>query len=161
MLEATLRQPCLQPQSSCAGTSKAKQNPYGFKKPKPDLVDGYGCLEGLQGKERERCLPAGKNRPAEQEIKESARKSFLQESWKASGDMLPFKGDGSGLISGGGCPMTRDSPRPALDLLQPGFSKNGDPSQEWKVVKVKRVLISPVAEPRKASKCSPTVFSQP
>ncbi|XP_028574120.2 synaptopodin [Podarcis muralis] len=154
MLEATLRQPCLQPQSSCAGTSKAKQNPYGFKKPKPDLVDGYGCLEGLQGKERERCLPAGKNRPAEpeeQEIKESARKSFLQESWKASGDMLLFKGDGSGLISGGRCPTTRDSPRPALDLLQPGFSKNGDPSQEWKVVKVKRVLISPVAEPRKAN----------
>lgn len=101
------------------------------------------------------CQQVGKScpsEPKEAEMKDSGRESFIPEPWRINGDMFPFKKDDQGIVSGGGCPVTRDSPRPASDLLHSELNSQGDHSQEWKVVKVKRVLISPVGEPRKASK---------
>ncbi|XP_062977627.1 synaptopodin [Elgaria multicarinata webbii] len=133
------------------------QNPHHFMKPQPDSAEGYGGLEKLQGKEKEshaRGLQVGKNCPAdpkEQEPKESTREHLPWESGRANGETLSLQRDGSGLPTGGVCPVTTHSSRPSSDLFHPGFSNRADPSQEWKVVKVKRVLISPVGEPRKAN----------
>ncbi|XP_066474484.1 synaptopodin [Tiliqua scincoides] len=157
MLKATLLQPCLHPQSSCAGSSKANPNPHSSPKPMPDSAEIYGCLGRLQGMEKEIhqiCQQVGKScpsEPKEADMEDSGRDKFPPEPWKINGDMFPFKKDDRGLVSGGGCPVTRDSPRPASDLLHSELNSQGDHSQEWKVVKVKRVLISPVGEPRKAN----------
>ncbi|XP_040429448.1 synaptopodin isoform X3 [Cygnus olor] len=42
-------------------------------------------------------------------------------------------------------------PDSAPELLPTAASPTADPSQEWRVVKIKRVLINPASEPRKAS----------
>lgn len=46
-------------------------------------------------------------------------------------------------------------PDSAPELLPTAASPTADPSQEWRVVKIKRVLINPAGEPRKASKQNP------
>ncbi|XP_060621436.2 synaptopodin [Anolis sagrei] len=152
MLHATLLQSCLPSQSSSSAGSKATQNPHSSKKPMADSVEIYNCLGNLQGKEKAShpsYLQVGSNHPAkqkEQEMNELPGK----ESWRANENLpLPFQRDGIGLASEDGCPVTKDSPRQASGLLHSAFGKPGDQGQEWKVVKVKRVLISPVGEPRK------------
>lgn len=44
------------------------------------------------------------------------------------------------------------APSPAPQLSPTAASPMDDPSQEWRLVKIKRVLIAPSSEPRKASK---------
>lgn len=44
------------------------------------------------------------------------------------------------------------APSPAPQLPPTAASLMDDPSQEWRLVKIKRVLIAPSSEPRKASK---------
>uniref|UniRef100_A0A6J0UP34 Synaptopodin n=1 Tax=Pogona vitticeps TaxID=103695 RepID=A0A6J0UP34_9SAUR len=154
MLQATLLQACLQSQANRAGSPRAKQNSHSFLKPKSDSRDGYGCSGRLQGKEKEsspRHLQVAKSFPANpkaQEMKESPSEDVLGGSWRANGEVLPSSRDSGGLARGG-CPVTRDPPSSASELLPSGLSNRADQSQEWKVVKVKRVLISPVGEPRK------------
>ncbi|XP_053148795.1 synaptopodin [Hemicordylus capensis] len=156
MLKATLPQPCLQSQSNCAASSKANQNPHSSKKLKPDSAEACVCLGRQQGKKIEshqRWQLVGKScpsEPKEEEMKKS-RENFLQETWRTTGNMLQFKRDGSELVSDSGCFVTKGFPRAASGLPHSGLSNQGDQSQEWKVVKVKRVLISPVGEPRKAN----------
>ncbi|XP_054831809.1 synaptopodin [Eublepharis macularius] len=145
MIKASFLQPYLQPQSSYAGPGKVNQNPHSCKK--PSCGEGYGCLGREQGKEKE-SNPVGKSHCSdlkEQEIRESTRDNFLQKPCNTNGEMLPLKTDGNES------PVTRVSPRPASGLLRSGLSNRSDQSQEWKVVKFKRVLISPVGEPRKAN----------
>lgn len=154
MLQSTFLQPCPQPQCICVGPTKANHNPHNFKKHKSDSAASYVCLGRQQWKEKEssqRCQQQEGEKnclsdPTEQAVKESARETFVKESKK-------INGDSSGLVSDSGYPVQRDSPKPASsDLSHSVLSNRGDQSQEWKVVKVKRVLISPVGEPRKTSK---------
>lgn len=155
MLKATLLQPCLHPQATCAGSNP---KPHSSPKPMPDPEEIYDCLGRLQGMEKEInqiCQQVGKScpsEPKEADLKDSEKEDFPPESWRIDGDVFPFKKDDRGRASVGGCLVTRDSPRPASDLLHSGLNSQSDHSQEWKVVKVKRVLICPVGEPRKASK---------
>nr|XP_056715338.1 synaptopodin [Euleptes europaea] len=149
MIKATLLQPCLQPQSNYTGPGKINQNPHSGKK--PSCGEGYGCLGRQQGKEKESNPVGRRSDTRDQETKESTRENFLQEPCRINGELLPLKTDGSRLVPSNEHPVTRDSLRPTSGLLRSEPSNRSDQSQEWKVVKVKRVLISPVGEPRKAN----------
>ncbi|KAM9130666.1 synaptopodin isoform 1-T1 [Pangshura tecta] len=162
MLKATLLQPCLQSQPRCAGPSERKQHSYGFETLKVDPAVGYGCLILQQEKETEgsqRCQAAGAIcpfNPKEQEEKNELpggklREQLQRESKNTNGDMLGPKCHSSGLASAGGYPATRDSPQSSPELLHSGVSTGADPSEEWKVVKVERVLIYPAGQLRKAN----------
>ncbi|XP_077182679.1 synaptopodin [Paroedura picta] len=149
MLKATLLQPCLQPQSNYAGPDKVNQSPHSSKS--PSCRGGYSCLGRQPGKEKE-SNPVGKrSETKDQVIDESTGDHFPQKPCRTNGEMLLLQTDGSGLGSSDEHPVMKDSLRPASGLLCSGPKNRSDQSQEWKVVKVKRVLISPVGEPRKAN----------
>ncbi|XP_038270674.1 synaptopodin [Dermochelys coriacea] len=162
MLKATLLQPCLQPQPRCAGSSERSQHSYGFETLKVDPEVGYGCLVLQQEKEKEgnqRCQPTGAICPfnpeeleEKNELSGGKLRNHLQwESRNTNGDMLGPKFNSYSLASACGYPATRDLPRSAPELLHSGVSTREDPSEEWKVVKVKRVLIYPAGKPQKAN----------
>lgn len=148
MIKATLLQPCLQSQPNYAGPGKLNQNPHSSKN--PCCGEDYRCLGRQQEKEKE-SNPVGKRSDTkDQEIKEPTGDNFLQEPCRTNGETLKI--DGSGLVPSNEHPVMRDSLSPTSGLLHTGPNNRSDQSQEWKVVKVKRVLVSPVGEPRKASK---------
>ncbi|KAM6469290.1 synaptopodin isoform 1-T2 [Liasis olivaceus] len=140
MLKTTLLPPCLQPQSNCAMSSRADPNPHIIKKSKVDTAEGKSYLAMLQGMENDRSH-------GEQEWKESAEENLQKEPWRANGNVLPHKSNDNRLASD----EIRDSLWPVSDVMDSGISNRDDQSQEWKVVKVKRVLLSPADEPRKAN----------
>lgn len=165
MLKATLLQPCLQPLPSCAGSSEISPCSYGFERPKVDPAEGYGCLVLQQEKEEEgnqKCRPTGAIcpfNPKEQEEKNELsagkwREHFQRKGRNTNGDILMPKFSNYHLASTGGYPATSEALRSARELLHSGASTRTDPNQEWKLVKVKRVLISPAGQPRKTSKQS-------
>lgn len=141
MLKTTLRPPCLQPQSNHAGSSRVDPNPHIIKNSKADPAEGKSYLARLQG--------AGNDSShGEQERKESARENLQKEPWRANGNVLPHKSNDNRS----GSNEKGDSLWPVSDGMDSGINNRDDQSQEWKVVKVKRVVLSPADEPRKASK---------
>uniref|UniRef100_A0A8C8SUA6 Synaptopodin n=1 Tax=Pelusios castaneus TaxID=367368 RepID=A0A8C8SUA6_9SAUR len=149
MLKATLRRPCLQPASSCAGSGEISQYSYGLETPKVDPKEGYGCLV-LQRKKGSGAICPFNLKEQEEKNELSAekwREHIHPEGRNTNGDILVPKFNSYGLPSTG----TSEPLRPAPELLHSGTSTRADPSQEWKLVKVKRVLISPASQPRKAN----------
>ncbi|XP_063148249.1 synaptopodin [Candoia aspera] len=140
MLKTTVLLPCLQPQSSCAVSSRANPNTHIIKKSKVDTAEGKSYLARLQGMGND-------SGHGEQEWKEPAGENLQREPWRANGDVLPCKSNDNRLVSD----ETRDSLWPVSDEIDSGISNRDDQSQEWKVVKVKRVLLSPADEPQKAN----------
>ncbi|XP_067423560.1 synaptopodin [Emydura macquarii macquarii] len=162
MLKATLLQPGLQPLPSCAGSSEISPCSYGFERPKADPAEGYGCLVLQQEKDEEgnqKCRPTGAVcpfNPKEQEEKNELsagkwREHFQREGRNTNGDIAVPKCSSYRLASIGGYPATSEVLRSAPEMLHSGASTRADPSQEWKLVKVKRVLISPAGQPRKTN----------
>ncbi|CAM4587526.1 unnamed protein product [Lepidochelys olivacea] len=161
MLKATLLQPCLQPQPRCAGSSERSQHSYGFETLKVDPEVGYGLVlqKEKEKEDNQRCQPTGAICPfnpeeleEKNELSGGKLRDHLQwESRNTSGDMLGPKFNSYGLASAGGYPATKDLPRSAPELIHSGVSTRDDPSEEWKVVKVKRVLIYPAGQPWKAN----------
>ncbi|XP_077680797.1 synaptopodin, partial [Eretmochelys imbricata] len=161
MLKATLLQPCLQPQPRCAGSSERSQHSYGFETLKVDPEVGYGLVlqKEKEKEDNQRCQPTGAICPFNPEELEEKnelsggklRDHLQRESRNTSGDMLGPKFNSYGLASAGGYPATKDLPRSAPELIHSVVSTRDDPSEEWKVVKVKRVLIYPAGQPRKAN----------
>nr|XP_014436618.1 synaptopodin isoform X2 [Pelodiscus sinensis]XP_025034830.1 synaptopodin isoform X1 [Pelodiscus sinensis] len=169
MLKATLLQPCLQPQPSRVGSSDRSHCAYGFGTLKVDPAESYGRLVLQQEEEKEehqRRQPTGALypfNPKEREEKTELsggkwRERLQQESWNINGDVLAPRFNSSGVASTGGYPATRKALRSAPELLPSAAS--ADPSHEWKVVKVKRVLISPAGQPRKANLSRSASFSE-
>ncbi|XP_070595163.1 synaptopodin [Erythrolamprus reginae] len=141
MLKTTLRPPCLQPQSNRAGPSRVDPNPHIIKNSKADPAEGKNYLARLQGMGND-------SSHGEQERRESAREKLQKESWRANGNVLPHKSNVNRPLSS----EKGDSPWPVSDGMDSGINtRDNDQSQEWKVVKVKRVLLSPADEHRKAN----------
>ncbi|XP_026540872.1 synaptopodin [Notechis scutatus] len=140
MLKTTLRPSCLQPQPNCAGPSRVDPNPHIIKNSKADPAEGKSCLARLQG-------TGNDSSHGEQERKESARENLQKEPWRANGNVLPHKSNDKRPWSN----EKGDSPWPVSDGMDSGINNRDHQSQEWKVVKVKRVLLSLADEPRKAN----------
>lgn len=138
MLKTTLPPPCLQPQSNHAGPSRVDPNPHIIKNSKADPAEGKRYLAKLQGMGND-------SSHGEQERKESARENLQKEPWRANGNVLPHKSNDNRPLSN----EKGDSLWPGMDSR---INNRDDQCQEWKVVKVKRVLLSPADEPKKASK---------
>ncbi|XP_019334971.2 synaptopodin isoform X1 [Alligator mississippiensis] len=139
MLKARLLQPSLQPQPSCVGPRKPSQRSYGFETPKVDAGEGCGCRVLQPEKEKPNPQPSGSIgpfRPQDQEEKEPGR---------MNGDLPVPRLNSSSLASSGRSSSLGEATGAVADLLP------SEPSQEWKVVKIQRVLLSPVGQPRKAN----------
>lgn len=159
MLKATLRQPCLQTQPGCPTTSEAVQNPCVCGTAEGDT----GCWQERGSRGGQRCRQL-RDAPAPELVK--------QEGW-----MGPLGGKASGSCRQEPRGLIGDTPDPTLDggslasvaeptappkcsssapeLPPTAASPVADPSQEWKVAKIQRVLINPANEPRKVGKRNP------
>lgn len=84
-----------------------------------------------------------------------AGQTSSREPHGVSGDVPDPKLTGGSLAVGAEPAAPPKSPDSAPELLPTAASPMADPSQEWRVVKIKRVLINPASEPRKASKQNP------
>lgn len=84
-----------------------------------------------------------------------AGQTSSREPHGVSGDVPDPELTGGSLVVGAEPEAPPKSPNSAPELLPTAASPTADPSQEWRVVKIKRVLINPASEPRKASKQNP------
>ncbi|XP_067160883.1 synaptopodin [Apteryx mantelli] len=156
MLKATRRQPCLQTQPGCAAPGKASQNSCAYGTTKADAGEGSGCSQegGKRGEQRcQQLRKVSPFHPVEQEEKvEPSGGKMSERSQQApgglNGDVLGLRLDGSGPASAAEPAPLRNCP--SSELPPTAASPTADPSQEWKVVKIKRVLVSPICQPRKA-----------
>ncbi|XP_068553996.1 synaptopodin isoform X2 [Anas acuta] len=80
-----------------------------------------------------------------------AGQTSSREPHGVSGDVPDPELTGGSLAVGAEPAAPQKSPDSAPELLPTAASPTADPSQEWRVVKIKRVLINPASEPRKAS----------
>ncbi|XP_074772393.1 synaptopodin [Athene noctua] len=157
MLKARLRQPCLQTQPVCPTAGQAAQNPCICGMAKGDTKRDTGCWQerGSRGGQRCRQLrDAPDSEMVEQEgwtglLGGKASESCRQEPGGLNGDVLgPMLGDRSlDLAAEPAAPQ--ECPGSAPELPPATASPMANPSQEWKVVKIQRVLINPASEPRK------------
>lgn len=90
-----------------------------------------------------------------------AGQTSSREPHGVSGDVPEPELTGGSLAVGAEPAAPPKSPDSAPELLPTAASPTADPSQEWRVVKIKRVLINPASEPRKASKQIPLLPPSP
>ncbi|XP_062443074.1 synaptopodin [Rhea pennata] len=152
MLEAPPRQPHLQPRPGEAG-----QNPRAAGSAEADAGGGRGrSREGGKRGER-RCRWLGEVSPLHRpEQEEKVEPSGGKVSGRSQLEPGGLGGDTPGPGLGGGAPASAAEPaprrnRPGAELPPAAASPAAGPGQEWKVVKIQRVLVSPVCQPRKAS----------
>ncbi|XP_025974447.2 synaptopodin [Dromaius novaehollandiae] len=156
MLKATLRPLCLRTQPGCAAPGEASQNSRAYRPAKADAGEGHGCSQegGKRGEQRcQQLSEVSPFHPMEQEekVEPSGGKVSAhspQEPGGLNGDVLGLQLDGSALASAAEpAPL---SSCPSSELPPAAASPTAAPSQEWRVVKIERVLVSPVGQPRKA-----------
>ncbi|XP_010577511.1 PREDICTED: synaptopodin [Haliaeetus leucocephalus] len=158
MLKARLRQPCLQIQPGCPTPGKAAQNPCVCGTAKGDTEGDASCWQERGSRGGQRCRQL-RDAPASEAVE--------QEGWtgppggKVSGscrrEPRGLNGDTPGpSVDNGSLALATEPAAPtkcpgsAPELRHAAASPTADPSQEWKVVKIQRVLINPAGEPRKA-----------
>ncbi|KAM9289511.1 synaptopodin [Morus bassanus] len=157
MLKATHRQPCLQTQPGCPTAGEAVQNLCVCRMAEGDTEGDTGCWQERGSRGEQRChqlrdAPASK--PVEQEgwmgpLGGKASRSCQQEPGVLNRDASGPTLDGGSLASVAEPSALPKCPGSAPDLPPAAASPVADPSQEWKVVKIQRVLINPTSEPRK------------
>ncbi|KAM6116170.1 synaptopodin [Pterocles gutturalis] len=154
MLKATFRQPCLQTQPGCPVPAEAAQNPPVCGMAEGDTEGDTGCWQerGSRGGQKCRQLrDAAASEPVEREgWTGKASGSSRQEPGGLHGDVLGPALDGNSLASAAEPTAPPKCPSSAPEPPPPAARPAADPSQEWKVVKIQRVLINPTSEPRKA-----------
>ncbi|XP_074460422.1 synaptopodin [Larus michahellis] len=156
MLKATLQQRCLQTQPRCPAPGRALQNPCVCGTAQGDAEGDNGCWQERGSRGGQRCHP--QDAPASKTEEEGQRgllggkasRSCRQEPGGLNRDALVATLDDSSLASAAEPAAPPKCPSSAPELPPPAASPTSDPSQEWKVVKIQRVLIDPAGEPRKA-----------
>ncbi|XP_074958786.1 synaptopodin [Phalacrocorax aristotelis] len=153
MLKATLQQPCLQTQPGCPTASEAVQNPCVCRTAEGDT----SCWQERGNRGGQRCRQL-RDAPAPEPVKQEGWMGLL--GGKASGTCGKEPGGLNGDVPGptldGGSPASvaepsapTEDPGSAPDLPPAAAIPVANPNQEWKVVKIQRVLINPAGEPRK------------
>ena len=163
MLKARLRQPCLQTQAGCPTPGEAAQNPFVCGTAKGDTEGDTGCWQERGSREGQRChqlrdAPTSKTVEREGWTGPSGGKasgSCWREPGGLNGDMPGPSLDDSSLALAAEPTVPPKCPGSAPELPPAAASPTADPSQEWKVVKIQRVLINPASELRKAGKRNP------
>ncbi|XP_035746937.1 synaptopodin [Egretta garzetta] len=148
MLKATLRQPCLQTQPSCPTPVEAAQNLCVCGMAERDAEGNTGCRQETGSRGGQRCRQL-QDAPASELVE--------QEGWLGPLGGTGLNGaapdpalDGSNLASVAEPAAPPKCPGSAPELPPAAATPVADPSQEWKVVKIQRVLINPTGELRKA-----------
>jgi len=156
MLKATLRQPCLRSQPGRPVPGEAVPSPCDTE---GDTRGDTGCQQQRGSAGGPRCRQL-RDAPATKTGKQEgwtglaggkASRSCRREPGGLSGDVLGPWLDGSNVAS---------VPEPTAPPKCPGSAPElppaaASPSQEWKVVKIQRVLINPTSELRKTGKRNP------
>ncbi|XP_054697969.1 synaptopodin isoform X1 [Grus americana] len=158
MLKAKIWQPCLQTQPGCPTPGKAVQNPCVCGTAEGEAEGDTGCWQerGSRGGQRYHHLrDAAASELVEQEgwmgpLGGKASGNCWREPGRLDGDVLVPVLDGSSLASTAEPAAPPKCLGSATELSPAAASPTTDPSQEWKVVKIQRVLINPAGEPRKA-----------
>ncbi|XP_031361886.2 synaptopodin [Lonchura striata] len=157
MLRTRLQQFCLHPQPSCPMPGEAEQPPCVRGTAKGDTEGDRGCWQENGSREGQRChqlWDASASKPGEQE----AQTALLggKSSGSCQRDLRGLNGDapqpplnGSSLALAEEPAAPSKCPGSAPELPPTADSPTDNPSQEWKVVKIQRVLINPDFEPRK------------
>lgn len=163
MLKATLRQPCLQTRPGCPPPREAVQNPCVCGTAEGDTEGDTGCWQERGSRGGQRCHHL-QDTPASETVEQEGRRGPLggttsgscqREPGGLNRDALVPMLDGSSLASAAESAAPPKYPSAAPELPSAAASPMADPSQEWKVVKIQRVLINPAGEPRKAGKRNP------
>ncbi|KAK2540864.1 hypothetical protein Q9966_004563 [Columba livia] len=157
MLKATLRQPCLQTQPDCPPPGEAAQNLCVCRMAEGDTEGDTGCWQEMESRGGQRCHQlrgAPTSQPVEQEgwtglVGGKTSGSCRQEPGVLNRDALVPALDGSNLASATELTAPPECPSSAPELPTPAASPVADDSQEWKVVKIQRVIINPTSELRK------------
>ncbi|XP_072728147.1 synaptopodin [Ciconia boyciana] len=153
MLKATLRQPCLQTQPGCPTPGEAVQNPCVRGTAEGDT----GCWQERGSRGRQRCRQL-RDAPASELLEQQGWTGLLGGNASGSCQREPggLNGDAPGPTLDSSSPASAAEPAAppkcpgsAPELPPTAASPVADPSQEWKVVKIQRVLINPAGEPRK------------
>ncbi|KAM6322335.1 synaptopodin [Podargus strigoides] len=147
MLKTRLHQPCLQTQSGSPTPSEAEG----------DTEGDTSCWQKRGSRVGQRCHQL-KDVPASKTVEPEgwrgtpggkARGSCWQEPGGLNGDAPGPLLDGSSLALVAEPTAPPKCPSSAPELPPAAASPAADPSQEWKVVKIQRVIIDPSREPRK------------
>ncbi|XP_065499830.1 synaptopodin [Caloenas nicobarica] len=157
MLKATLRQPCLQTRPGCPPPGEAVQNPRVCGMAEGDAEGDTGCWQEMESRGGQRCHQlqgAPASQPVEQEgwtglVGGKTSGSCRQEPGVLNRDAPVPTLDGSNLASETEPTAPLEFPSSAPELPPLAASPVADDSQEWKVVKIQRVVINPTSELRK------------
>lgn len=159
MLKTGLRQPCLHTQPSCPTSSEAAQTLCVCMMAEGDTEGDTGSQKENRSRGGQRCCQL-QDAPASGTVEQQgwmglsggkASGSCQQEPMGLNGDTLcpSLDKDSLALVAEPAAPP--ECPSSASELAPAA----ANPSQEWKVVKIQRVLIDPAGEPRKAGKRNP------
>ncbi|XP_071615145.1 synaptopodin isoform X1 [Heliangelus exortis] len=161
MLKARIQKPCLHSQPGCPMPSEAEQDLCVCGTPKGDTERDtprdFDCWQerGSRG-EQSHCQL--QDSPFSKMVKQEGwtdppggkvRGSCQQESEGLNGDMPGPLLDGSILALAAEPSAPPKYPSSVPEFPPTAASPAAEPSQEWKVVKIQRVLINPASEPRK------------
>ncbi|XP_065546396.1 synaptopodin [Lathamus discolor] len=144
MLKARLRQPCLHSQPG-----QVAHDPCVCGTAEGDTQGDAGCWQEMGSRGVQRC---------HQLLDAPASESVEQEGWMGpqggkpeglNGNAMGPVLDGSSLALVAEPAAPPECPSSAPEVPTAATSPTTNPSQEWKVVKIQRVLIQPVSEPRK------------
>lgn len=150
MLKARLQQPCLHTQPG-----QAAHNPCVCGTAEGDIQGDTICWQEMGSRGVQRCHQL-RDAPASEPVE--------QEGWMGpqggkpeglNGDTMGPLLDGSSLALAAEPAAPPKCPSSAPEVPPAATSPPTNPSQEWKVVKIQRVLIQPASKPRKAGKRNP------
>ncbi|CAN8189954.1 unnamed protein product [Coccothraustes coccothraustes] len=153
MLRTRLQQFCLHPQPSCPMPGEAEQPPCVRGTAKVDTEGDSGCWQERGSRGGQSCHQLW-DAPAPQPGEQEARMGLLggKSSGSCQRDLRGLSGDApQPPLKGSSLALAEE---PAAPSKCPGSAPElpptaDNPSQEWKVVKIQRVLINPDFEPRK------------
>lgn len=162
MLRTRLQQFCLHPQPSCPVPGEAEQPPSVCGTARGDTEGDRGCWQHRGSRAGQSCHLQGA--PAPEPGEQEARTGLLggKSSGSCQRDPRGLNGDAPQPPANGSSLALADEPAAptrcpgsAPELPHTAENPTGNPSHEWKVVKIQRVLINPDFEPRKAGKRNP------
>uniref|UniRef100_A0A8C9NB82 Synaptopodin n=1 Tax=Serinus canaria TaxID=9135 RepID=A0A8C9NB82_SERCA len=153
MLRTRLQQFCLHPQPSCPMPGEAELPPCVGGTAKGDTEGYSGCWQERGSRGEQSCHQLW-DAPASQPGEQEARVGLLggKSSGSCQRDLRGLNGDApQPPLNGSSLALAEE---PAAPSKCPGSAPElpptaDNPSQEWKVVKIQRVLINPDFEPRK------------
>lgn len=159
MLRTRLQQFCLHPQPGCPVPGEAEQPLCVRGTARGDTGGDSGCWQERGSRGGQSC-PQPWDAPASEAGEQEAQMGLLggKSSGSCQRDLRGLSGDApQPPLNGSSLALAEE---PAAPHKCPGSAPElpptaDNPSQEWKVVKIQRVLINPDFEPRKTGKRNP------